>query len=91
MYTSITEEIIKAKGQKSIIIEHFNAKIGNRFKENMSTLTKEGRQLIKMIYKYDMGIVNEQQEICKVLSTREQAKNTSVIYFVIRDKKNLQL
>ena len=44
-----------------------------------------------MIYKYDMEIVNEQQEICKVLSTREQAKNTSVIYFVIRDKKNLQL
>ena len=32
----------------------------------MSKVTKGGRQLIKMIDKYDMKIVNEEEEICKV-------------------------
>ena len=60
LYTSITEEIIRAKeeDQQSIIIEDFNAKLGDRIKGNMSTVLKGGRQLIKMIDKYDMKIVN---------------------------------
>ena len=69
LYPSITEEIKKAKeeDQQSIIIGYFNAKIGDRIKGNMSTVTKGGRQLTKMIDKYDMKIVNEEQEICKGL------------------------
>ena len=57
LYTSITEEIIKAKeeDQQSIIID-FNAKIGDRIEGNMSTVTKGERQLIKIIDKYDMKI-----------------------------------
>ena len=60
LYTSITEEIIRAKeeDQQSIIIGDFNAKLGDRIKGNMSTVLKGGRQLIKMIDKYDMKIVN---------------------------------
>ena len=53
----------------------------------MSTVTKGGRQLLKMIDKYDMKIVNEEQEICKALWTREQGKDKSVIDYVITDKK----
>ena len=69
LYPSTTEEIKKAKeeDQQSIIIGYFNAKIGDRIKGNMSTVTKGGRQLTKMIDKYDMKIVNEEQEICKGL------------------------
>ena len=47
LYTSIMEEIIKVKEeyQQSIITGDFNAKIGDRLKVNMSTVTKGGRQL----------------------------------------------
>lgn len=38
---------------------------GTRIKGKMSTVTKWGRQLIKMINKCDIKIVNEDQEICK--------------------------
>ena len=53
----------------------------------MSTVTKGGRQLIKMIDKYDMKLVNEKEEICKGLWTREQGKDKSEIDNVIADKK----
>ena len=45
LHSSITEEIIKAKGedQISIIIGEYNAKIGNRIKGNILTITKGGR------------------------------------------------
>ena len=88
-YTSITEELIKAKeeDQQSIIIGDFNADIDDRIKGNMSTVTKGGRELLKMIDKYDMKAVNEEKEICKRLWTREQGKDKSVIGYVITDKK----
>ena len=75
--TSVMEEIIKIKEEdkQSIVIGDFNAKIGDRIKENMSTVTKWGRQLIKMIDKYDMKTVNKEQEICKGLWIREQEKD----------------
>ena len=89
LYTSITEELIKAKeeDQQSIIIGDFNADIDDRIKGNMSTVTKGGRELLKMIDKYDMKAVNEEKEICKRLWTRKQGKDKSVIGYVITDKK----
>ena len=81
LYTSITEEIIKAKeeNQQPIIIGDLNAKIGDRINGNMSTVTEGGRKLIKMIDKYDMKLINEEEEICKGLWTREQGKDKSVM------------
>ena len=60
LYTAITIEIIKVKeeDQQSIIIGDFNANIGDRIKGNMSAVTKGGRQLIKMIDKYDKKMAN---------------------------------
>ena len=40
-----------------------------------------------MTNKYDMKIVNKEQEICKGLWTQEQGKDKSVIDYVITDKK----
>ena len=40
----------------------------------MPTVRKGGRQLIKMIDKYDMKQLNKEEEICKGLQTREQGK-----------------
>ena len=45
----------------------------------MSAVTKGGRKLIKMIDKYNMKLVNEEEEICKGLWTREQGKDKSVM------------
>ena len=96
LYTSMTKEIIKAKeeDQQSIIMGDFNAKIGDRIKVNMSTVTKGGRQLLKIIDKYDMKIVNEEEEICKglwtwlwVMGYGEEGKDKSVIEYVVTDKK----
>ena len=42
-----------------------------------------------MIEKYDMEIVNEEQQRCKGLWTREQGKDKSVIDYVITDKKRI--
>ena len=52
-------------------------------------MTKEGRQIIKLVDKEDMVILNEESEICKGLWTTEQAKEKSVKDYVITDKENL--
>ena len=43
----------------SQLIGDFNAKIAKRIKRNMSTVTKQGRQLIKLIDKHDIKTVNK--------------------------------
>ena len=68
----------------------FNVKIGTRINGNKETVTKMGRQIIKLVEKQDMVILNEESEICKRLWTREQGKEKSVIDYVITNKDNLQ-
>ena len=75
------------ESSSSQLIGDFNAKIAKRIKRNMSTVAKQGRQLIKLIDKYDIKTVNKEQEICKGLWTREQGKDISVIDYAITDKK----
>ena len=53
-------------------------------------MTKGGRQIVKLVDKQDMVILNEQSEICKGLWTREQGKDKSAIDHVITNKENLQ-
>ena len=87
LYTSITEEIIKANGEgQSIITGAFNAKLGDRIKRHVNS--KKRREAInKMIDKYDMKMADKEQEICKGLWTREQGKDKSVIDYMTTDKK----
>ena len=54
----------------------------------MSTVTKGVIQLIKMINKHVMKIVDDGQLICKGLWTRRQGKDKSVIDYVITDEKH---
>ena len=56
----------------------------------MSTVTKGAMQLIKMIDKHDMKIVEDEQVICKGLWTRRQGKDKPVIDYVIKIKNILQ-
>ena len=53
-------------------------------------MTKRGRQIIKLVDKQDMVILNEESEVCKGLWTKEQGKEKSVIDCVITNKDNLQ-
>ena len=92
MYQEIKDQIIQARQQSQniIILGDFNAKVGARIKGNKETVTKGGRQIIKLVDKQDMGILNEESEICKGLLSREQGKEKSVIDDVITNKENLQ-
>ena len=53
----------------------------------MSKVTKGGRQLIKMLDKYQNKIVNEEPKIYKSLWTSEQGKDKSVTDHHKRDDK----
>ena len=53
-------------------------------------MTKGRRQIVKLVDKQDMVVLNEESEICKGLWTREQGKEKSVIDYVITNKENLQ-
>ena len=88
----IKDQIIQARQQSQniIILGDFNAKVRARIKGNKETVTKGGRQIIKLVDKQDMGILNEESEICKGLLSREQGKEKSVIDDVITNKENLQ-
>ena len=76
LHTSITEEIIKAKedDQQSIITGYFNSKIGDSINGNMSAVTRRGRLLKKMIDKYDMKLVNEEQEMKRIMDKRARER-----------------
>ena len=91
MYQEIKNQIEQAKQQcqNMIVLGDFNDKIGARIKGNKETVTKGGRQIAKLD-KQDMVILNEESEICKGVSTREQGEEKSVIDYIITNKENLQ-
>ena len=92
MYEEIKNQIEQARQQcqNFIILGGFNAKIGTTTKENKETVIKGGRQIIELVDKQDMVMLNEESEICKGLWTREQGKDKSVIDYVITNKENLK-
>ena len=92
MYQEIKDQIEQARQQcqNIIILGGFNVKIGTRINGNKETVTKMGRQIIKLVEKQDMVILNEESEMYKRLWTREQGKEKSVIDYLITNKDNLQ-
>ena len=66
MYQEIKDQIEQARQQCQNIITlgDFNAKIEARIKGNKETVKKGGRQIIKLVDKQDMTILNEEHEIC---------------------------
>ena len=72
MYEDIREQtkIGKEEKQKILIIGDFNAKIGEATEGNKTQVTKEGRQLLKLVNKENMIILNTVKEKCKGVWTR---------------------
>ena len=92
MYQEIKDRIEQTRQQcqNMINLGDFNAKIGIRIKGNKETLTKGGRQIVKLEDKQDKVILDEESEICKGLWTREQREENSVTDYVITNKETLQ-
>ena len=72
MYNNISKQIwiAKEERQQILILGDFNAKIGTYIESNKPTVTKGGRQLIKMAKQYHLVIINKEMEVCKGLWTK---------------------
>ena len=55
------------------MVGDFNVKIGNRIPGNKETVSKGGRQLKRIIEKYNLNIINANENKCKGW-TKEQGE-----------------
>ena len=81
MHNNISKQISIAQEemQQVLIQGDFNAKVGTYIEGNKPTVTKGGRQLMKMAKKYDLVIINKEKEVCKGLWTRVQGQERSLL------------
>ena len=61
----------------------FNAKIGTYIEGNKPTVTKGERQLMKMVKKYDLIIINKEKEEWKGLWAKLQGQERSILDYVL--------
>ena len=91
MYNNISKQISIAQEERQqvLILGDFNAKVGTYIEGNKPTVTKGGRQLMKMAKKYDLVIINKEKEVCKGLWTRVQGQERSILDYVLTNSKLL--
>ena len=91
MYNSISKQISIAQEERQqiLILGDFNAKVDTCMEGNKPTVTKGGRQLMKMAKKYDLVIIHKEKEICKGLWTRVQNQERSILDYVLTNSKLL--
>ena len=65
----------------------FNVKIGNHISGNKETVSKGGRQLKKIIEKYNLNIINANEHKCREKGTREQGEERSIINYVVTSQE----
>ena len=89
LYKTIADqiEIPKGKYQQVLMVGNFNVKIGNHIPGNKETVLKGGRQLKRIIEKYNLNIINANEHKCKGKWTREQGEERSVIDYVITSQE----
>ena len=91
MYNNISKQISIAKKerQKVLILGDFNANISTYIEGHKPTVTKGGKQLIKMAKKYDLVKINKEKEVCKGLWTRVQYQERSILDYILTNSKLL--
>ena len=92
MYNNISKQvsITKEERQQVLILGDFNAKVGTCIEGNKPTVTKGGRQLMKMTKKKkDLVIINKEKEVFEGLWTRVQGQERSILDFVLTNSKLL--
>ena len=67
-----------------------NIKIGNDIPSNTETVSKRGTQLKRIIEKYNLNIINANENKCKEKWTREQEEKESVIDYVITSRAYME-
>ena len=69
------------------MVGDFNVKIGNHIPGNKETVSKGGRQLKRIIEKYNLNIINANENRCRWKWKREQGEKRSIIDYVIDQSK----
>ena len=85
--TIIQIELAKEEYQQVLMVRDFNVKIGNHIPGNKETVSKGGRQLKRIIEKYNLKIIDANEDKCKGKWTREQGGETSIIDYVITSQE----
>ena len=85
LYKTIAEKIetAKEKYQQALMVGDFNVKVGNHIPGNKEKVSKGEIQLKKIIEKYNLNIINANENKCKGKWTREGGEGRSVIDYVI--------
>ena len=91
MYSNISKQISIAQEERQqiLILGDFSANVGTYVEGNKPTVTKGGRQLMKMIKRYDLVKINKEKEVCKGLWTRVQRQKGSILDYVLTNSKQL--
>ena len=84
-YKTIAEqiEIAKEKCQQVLMVGDFIVKIGNHIPDNKEIVSKGRRQLKRIIEKYDLNIINANENKCKGKWTRNQGEEILIIDYAI--------
>ena len=72
------------------MVGYSNIKIGKDIPGNKETVSKRGTQLKRIIEKYNLNIINANENKCKEKWTREQEEKESVIDYVITSQAYME-
>ena len=89
LYKTIAEQIAiaKKKYQQVLMVGDFNVKIVNYIPGNKESVSKGRRQLKSLIEKYNLKIINANENKCKGKWTREKEEERSRIDYVITSQE----
>ena len=89
MYSNIIKHIreSKGKGEKIIVTGDFNTKVGKYIKGNNKEVSKYGKELLKMLKREEMEVLNVNNK-CEGMWTRIEGGTKSVIDYVIVNKED---
>ena len=91
MHINISKQIStgQEERQQVIILRDLNAKVDTYIEGNKSTLTKGGRQLMKVAKNYNLVVINKEKEVSKGLWTKVQGQKRSTLDYLLTNSKLL--
>ena len=92
IYNAIADEAKKAvdSEEKIMIVGDFNCKVGIEIEGNREEVSKGGRELLKLVNKYNLKLLNSDKS-CNGLWTRKQGNELSVLDYVIVRREDTRL
>ena len=84
-------EIAKEKHQQALMVGDFNVRVRNYIPRNKEIVSKGKRQLKKIIEKYNLNIINANENKCKGKWTREQGEGRSTVHYVTPSQEYMDI